>query len=629
MQSTISFPRRAAAAASRGEAFLKSWGGLCVAIFACFYYASYYRSGLNLGGEGGTVAVIAMRLMEGQRPIVDTFLGYNVMWFYPVAWLFELTGPNYIALRIYFFVLCTLTGVLAFYIVRRVSGRGWFATLVALGPVLIPGMMFRNYMGFLAMLNMFVLLEAFVYEQPNRAVRAAWIAAAGAALALTFLIRIDLGAFFCAILLGLLILFPLTGFGGWRRRLGCAAAGLLLIAVVFSGLHAPFVLDAQRRGFGSEFIAQYTGWINMVRYLAQEKLAALRPASPPPPVRASNSLSPAATPQPVFLSPNPSATPPPFTLQTRLHGVTLKPRPAPAERDLGTEEFLAKRSLGNVLAAGTLTERIFALVTYLPILVAVLIVLPMSGVFLMALARLDPALGKQSLAALVCAGSALTLFPQFFYFRPDTPHLSEFMVPFMVATACAAWVACMWARKGFPAKLFAVAVTATVAALWALYFSHAFPKDSAGTIAARWRRTHEFAGANGVRVRLKRPEQEALQGLYKVLSTHTKPGDYVVCYPYSPTVNFLADRPSYEHNLYIDNAHNISQFHGDTLAEISKFRPAAIVVDNRKINQTEESRFSNWAATTYEWIREHYRHAGTFRRQEVYLRPDLYPNERP
>ncbi len=81
------------------------YGPLLLVAFALFYYAQYYRSGLNLGGEGGTVAVVAMRLMEGQKPIADTFLGYNLMWFYPVVWLFKLTGPNYIALRVFFFVL--------------------------------------------------------------------------------------------------------------------------------------------------------------------------------------------------------------------------------------------------------------------------------------------------------------------------------------------------------------------------------------------------------------------------------------------------------------------------------------------------------------------------------------------
>ena len=191
-------PSRARTAGLRLESILRKWGALAVAILAVLYYALYYRSGLNFSGEGGTVAIVAMRLLEGQRPIVDTFLGYNVMWFYPVSWLFKLTGPDYTALRIFFFSLCTLTGVLAFLVVRRVSGNGCYSVLIALGPVLIPGMLFRNYMAFIVMLNMLVLLEAWVFEQSKRLRQICWMTAAGAVLGLTYLLRIDLGAFFTA-----------------------------------------------------------------------------------------------------------------------------------------------------------------------------------------------------------------------------------------------------------------------------------------------------------------------------------------------------------------------------------------------------------------------------------------------
>ena len=74
----------------------------------------------------------------------------------------------------------------------------------------------------------------------------------------------------------------------------------------------------------------------------------------------------------------------------------------------------------------------------------------------------------------------------------------------------------------------------------------------------------------------------------------------------------------------MDNAYNVSGFHADTLREVEKYNPAAIIIDNRAINKAEASRFKNWARETYDWVREHYRYVGTFRRQELYLRPDLY-----
>ena len=269
------------------EKTLFRYGVWIVLLVAIVYYGSYYRCGLPLAGEGGTVAVIAMRLMEGQRPLADTFLGYNLMWFYPVVWLFQLTGPNYTALAIFFFSLCAITGMLTFLVVRKISKTGWFAFLTALGPVLIPGMMFRNYMGFLAVLNMLCLLQAYVFEQPGRWRQLVWMALAGIAVGITYLCRIDLGAFFTLILLGLAVLycFGKRGEGGSRFRL--AAAGLVLTALLFVATHAPFYLDAVRRGYAREFVAQYSGWIGMVRYLASQQIAK---SSPPPVSRAATKI---------------------------------------------------------------------------------------------------------------------------------------------------------------------------------------------------------------------------------------------------------------------------------------------------------------------------------------------------
>ena len=283
----------------RLESALKSWGALVVAVFAIIYYLLYFRSGLNFSGEGGTVALVALRLLEGQRPIVDTFLGYNVMWFYPVSWLFQLVGPDYTALRVYFFGLCAITGVLAFFIVRRVTGSGWFSILAALSPVLIPGMIFRNYMAFLAMLNMLVLLQAYVFEQPSKLRQILWMVAAGISLGLTFLMRIDLGTFFTVITAGLIVLFPFGRRKGFGSSLALAASGAFLALMMFCLTHAPFYLDAVKRGYAEAFSTQYTNWFAMVRFLATQQLTKRAPPAPPPtqPTIASTTAEP---PPPLF-----------------------------------------------------------------------------------------------------------------------------------------------------------------------------------------------------------------------------------------------------------------------------------------------------------------------------------------
>ncbi len=589
------------------EKTLFRYGVWIVLLVAIVYYGSYYRSGLRLSGEGGTVAVIAMRLMEGQRPLVDTFLGYNLMWFYPVVWLFQLTGPNYTALAIFFFSLCAVTGMLTFLVVRKISKTGWFAFLTALGPVLIPGMMFRNYMGFLAVLNMLCLLQAYVFEQPGRWRQLVWMALAGIAVGITYLCRIDLAAFFTLILLGLAVLycFGKRGEGGSRFRL--AAAGLVLTALLFVATHAPFYLDAVRRGYAREFVAQYSGWIGMVRYLASQQIAK---SSPPPVSRAATN--------PASADPASAAA----SNETAHSGKEVE------TGDLGAGDYLQRSPLSQLTGNETFRNKAFILITYLPIPLAALILFVSGFVFLAALWRGDFALRTEALAVLIVTGSALTVFPQYFFFRPDTPHLSEFMVPFMIALSCAGWTFVRWSRAGVIAWIFTGVFLCAAVADVGLYFYHTFPKESAGTIAARSKRRYELVAENGVRVRLKLREQEELQKLCEVIKTHTRAGDYLVTYPYSPTVNFMTDRRSYEYNLYVDNAYNVSEFHADTLREVEKFRPAAILIDNRAINKAEASRFKNWARETYDWVREHYSYAGTFRGQEVYLRPDLYNSER-
>jgi hypothetical protein len=591
----------------QAESLLKRCGGWAIAAFAISYYASYYRSGLNFSGEGGTVAIVAQRLLEGQRPIVDTFLGYNVMWFYPVAWLFQFTGPDYTALRVFFFAVCTATGVLAFFVVRRVTGSGWYSVIAALGPVLIPGMIFRNYMSFLAMLNMLTLLQAYVFEQPTARRQIFWMMGAGGVLGLTFLMRIDLGVFFTAMTAGLILLYPLGQKQRFSRRLQVAGLGAIIAVLMVLATHTPFYLDARKRGYAEDFVSQYTGWLGMVRYLASQQFA-----------KSAGS--------------NPVTTAPTEGSIAAADATTGEPSPTPApkasNRDVDSDGYLQKRSLADILGGQTFYDRAFALATYLPIPVALLITVPAVVLLIAGVTRRDFALKTDALALLVTTGSALTLFPQFFFFRPDTPHLSEFMAPFMVAMACAVWTAFRWSKRISGVRIWAVLLAAMALFDVTVYFSHAFPKESSGSIAARKKRKFELVAENGVHVWLKQKERDEVAEICRVIKTYTKPTDYIVCYPYAPTINLMTDRPSYEYNLYVDNAHNVSSFFQDTLAEVAKYQPAAILIDNRALNQTEASRFYNWASATYDWIKANYAYAGTYRRQEIYLRPDLYHDQK-
>ena len=207
---------------------------------------------------------------------------------------------------------------------------------------------------------------------------------------------------------------------------------------------------------------------------------------------------------------------------------------------------------------------------------------------------------------LVSTGSALVLFPQYFFWRPDMVHLAEFMVPFMVTLFIGLWLATSaWRNSTSGKRVLLVLIMLSAALDLGLYAIKGWQTDSAGSIAASRKRHLEFAALNGVRVKLNPQELTRNTLLRDAILSHSKPGDYVVCYPYFPMVNFMTDRPSYEYNLYADNAIPPQQFFDQAKLNIERYHPAVIVIGTGKVNDTESSRFQNWASKTYAYIKDH------------------------
>lgn len=565
-------------------------------VFGVLYYAAYVRSGLNLGGEGGTAAVVAMRLMEGQRPIVDTFIGYNVLWFFPVAWLFEITGPNYLALRWYFFAFCLASGLLVYFTVHRYTRHPLFSALPAVLALLIPGMLFRNYMPFLGILNAWLLTAVFVQNDLPRWRTVALGALAGLGLGITYLFRIDLGLFNSVIFCGLALLYMCGNRRAFLTRLQTSLLALVAGFAVAFAVHIPFLRDADARGYGAAFAAQYTGWLSMVRTELKTVVADTKEKAAAPQVPPSADAPRTETP-----------------VQAQANAETWEDRGA-----------LRRAALGEALTGKNWERRSLALSTHLPLLFIAL-VLPIGTLLLLrAIFRGDE---KQKLAflyPLTLTGCALTLFPQYYFFRPDTVHIAEMMVPMFAAVAAWVWLSgSLIRRTSHPAaKIYAVVVAAVGLAWCAIYVSHALPKASAGTIAANKKASHRFDALNGVNVNVRRREAAWLAGLRDAVLQHSSPTDYVVCLPYSPTINFMTDRRSPLHNLYIDNSTAGPKFEAYFKKLVADSQPAVIVIDQRPINQTEASRFKNWAAQPYEWLRANYVFVGRFARNEVFVRPD-------
>lgn len=588
------------------DSLIGRWGWVGLLVFAVVYYGLYVRTGLNLGGEGGTNGVLALRLMEGQRPIVDTFLGYNLMWFYPIVAIFSVTGPDYVAMRIFFFVLCALTAVVGFGVVMTSTRQGWLALFVGTLMVLVPGMIFRNYMGLIAVACMFMFLNAYVPDGGVAWRRLAWMAGAGCVLGICYMVRIEPSMLLTVVWGGLIALYPLGKMGDMPRRLLLAVTGGLLGMLMVVAVHLPFFHYANKHGFGDDFTAQYGNFINLLRYELSAEWEKLQKAIP------------------LHEEKN-------KPLQT--NGIN-NPKPELAPNQIkatsnGDEDRDARRGRPALMEAfggeGTARARAFVFMIHYPIMICAVFIPVGLVVVLIGIVKGPFELKQNGLQVLVGIGCALSLFPQYYFFRPDAPHLSEFMVAFLPAMAVSgvAIVRSAWILGGVFAKSTAIACALMACLSVPIYMKAIMPRESAGTIVKHGELV-EFRALNGVNVKLPPADAKVMQGLRDAILSNSGEDDYVVVYPYSPTINFMTNRRSYEYNLYVDNATAGMDFQRHAIERLDKYRPAVIVIDNRSINGTEASRFMVWAGHFMNHLRKTYLVEGVYvigsRENTVFIR---------
>lgn len=580
------------------ETFLRRRGFWLLAAFAVLYYAAYHTAGLALSGEQGSNALIAMRILGGERPIADMYVGYNLLWFYPLVWIFSIIGPHWLAMRIYFAVLSAAAALLGYALVRRVTGQAWLALVTGVFMVLMPGAIFRNYMGLIGVLAATVLLRGYVIDAGAPRRRIAWMAAAGAGLAVCFLVRIEPGLLIAVVWAGLVVLFPFGYRGEFAARARTVLLGTAAAVAAFAAVHAPFLIHAQQRGFGPEFAGQYAQFARMLgdelRREADHWLATPAPAAPAP-------------------APE----------------VDAAARPAEPAEFGGRDGRRALPSPWSI--AGPRGVYFFAAAIWLPVLLAPLFVITGLLILLPALARGDTERRTLGLVILTSTGCALAFFPQYFFFRPDTTHLNEFLLVFWPASVCSAWAA--WRAAGLSGARFCRAAARLLIALTALQmvvsFNALFNREASGSIRSARGLDTPFRALNGVHAKVKRDELADWEGLRDAVLAHAAPGDFVITYPYVPIVNVMCDRPTYQRRLYADNATAGPGFFAAEAALIDERRPAVIVVNNRAINKTEESRFRRWAAPLQAHIDANYVPVGEyFGEIAVYARPDKAAGDR-
>jgi hypothetical protein len=599
----------------RGSAALRFLPALLIVAGALAWYGSYWRCWFNPHDEGGTVCLIAQRFLAGERPWVDFEPGYNIGWFYPVLWLFHLTGVNYLAARAFFFGLATITALLGCTIVTRISGSRWLGLAIGLILVVLPGSQFKDYIPLAEAANTACLI---LMPRANPASAGRWLGSVilgGLALGLTLLVRVDLGFFFLLLWVGVLLFLLLDRRTSVTRRALCVLAGLACLAGGVLIPLTPTYLHLRSQGVQSEFVEVYITW---ARYL--QNSIGIKSAKTGDRTGGSatglgrNGDKPDTGKSAAALAENTSAnldSPAP---------APASPSPAPPARSSAVEQTVESMDVSKLQRAPISglwrargRDRLLPFLTYAPILsFAVFLLLAMAGLA-RGLRRRDFTLASAPMQWLILIGGSLTTFPQFFLFRPDRPHLSEFMPGFIIAMAGGIWL--LWPRQGSAGILRrgAVLIYSGFLAIHLVAFAvFAFEHASAGTYVARHGRKTRFEAANGVNVFVTQREAEILTGVRDAVLAHSRPEDYLVCFPYMPGYNLMTNRRTYERNLYVDNATRTTHWSEETIQEFETKRPAVVIIDDRKINGLDASRFSRWAAKAYAYLKENYTRVGSF-----------------
>ncbi len=205
------------------------------------------------------------------------------------------------------------------------------------------------------------------------------------------------------------------------------------------------------------------------------------------------------------------------------------------------------------------------------------------------IARNDKALG----AAVIGLTAALAAFPHYFLFRPDLPHVANFMPGYAVMIG-------VFLRQVLDSSvsLPRYAVPGFIAVHLALYAWIGLGSEVTGSIGLAKGRDVRFTARNGVDVRVAPTENELLTRVRDAIEQNSQPGEPIVCLPYCPGFAFMTSRRMLLRNFYIDDGILATEpdWLERTIAQTKTSRPKVVLVSDWAVNGTENSRFTVWAA---------------------------------
>jgi hypothetical protein len=195
-------------------------------------------------------------------------------------------------------------------------------------------------------------------------------------------------------------------------------------------------------------------------------------------------------------------------------------------------------------------------------------------------------------AAILGAFAAIAAFPQYFLYRPDLPHVANFMPGYVVMAA----VFIHQARIRPPSLK--VGTAAFFGLHLALYVWIGLNSQITGSIGLAKHRTETFQARNGVDERVMPGEKQVLEAARDVIEQNSQVGDAIVCLPYCPGFAFMTARRMLLHNFYVDDGILASEpdWIASAIAQTAAARPPVVLISDWAVNGTERSRFTVWAA---------------------------------
>lgn len=543
-------------------------GVLVVFILSVFYYALYINKGINIADDGN-FAQVAFELQSGTPP-QDIQYGYGIFWYKIAEVFFDIFGPRFLVAQAVLFLFMTATAVLVFATVERITGSWGLSVCAGLLAALVPNFAATAFYGFCTALNLYAqtgMALRWRQLQPRDTIFPAL------AVVVTLLIRADFGLTFALPFTALLVLSAACQ--GARRGaalLATVLAVLVACAVVVEGF-------AARGGYLGLMVEDILRFPKLMAHFVVSGLS-------------------------------------------RTGGAA-----ASATADAGT--LLQKPPL-SALWLGPWETAAWAFCVYAPLIgLGIYLIVQALAVAREGVAKSGRALDRFVLAATLFAGAVISL-PHYFLFRPDLPHVANFMSGYIVLLAVLIWELAggrtLHAGRGWPllaSRLVAVLLVLSLAG----YAIVGLLVPGPASIVRAYGKTEPLRIASGETIYVSAGEKALYDQLRQVIDAHSAPGERIVCLPYCPGVAFISGRRMLFRDYYADDSFLVTKpdWLNEAIAKTKAVRPPVVVIHDWSVNGTNISRFPVWGKPYIDYLLEAGYRPIPINDVTAYVRPDAAP----